>query len=246
VGGSVTSTKNFVWCGNERCEQRDSSRIIIAQFFGLGETVSGSDNFYTPDHLGLTAGSVHPFMQLRMVGGHPGVFNPLAGRGSTHEITNSSGVIQCQLAYDPFGRVTQLQGSISPDFQFAGYYFHSPSGLALTRTRPYASSQGRWINRDPIGELGGVNLFDYVRNNPVLLTDHLGLCNPVPATCSLMDPETDRAAFMTRAANIEGEVDYPEPNKERPPVFPLQECPTPDQLPWQIRPFDPTIAPEST
>jgi len=32
----------------------------------------------------------------------------------------------------------------------------------------------RWLSRDPIGEYGGINLYDYVLNNPALLYDPLG------------------------------------------------------------------------
>ncbi len=34
---------------------------------------------------------------------------------------------------------------------------------------------GRWINRDPIGEAGGLNLYAYVGGNPVRYTDRQGL-----------------------------------------------------------------------
>jgi len=32
-----------------------------------------------------------------------------------------------------------------------------------------------WLNKDPIGEEGGINLYEYVGNNPICLTDALGL-----------------------------------------------------------------------
>lgn len=33
---------------------------------------------------------------------------------------------------------------------------------------------GRWLNRDPIGEKGGINLVGFVANNPVTGVDYLG------------------------------------------------------------------------
>ena len=41
----------------------------------------------------------------------------------------------------------------------------------------YDPNIGRWVNRDPIGERGGVNLFGYVGNRPVSDLDPYGLDN---------------------------------------------------------------------
>ena len=115
------------------------------------------------------------FSQLSLYKGHPVGFNPVSRAGSIREMTNSSGAIESQLAYDPYGRVAQLQGSISPDFQYAGYYEHAPSGENLTLFRAYNATSGRWINRDPSLEDGGVNLYGYLYNNPLSGVDLLGL-----------------------------------------------------------------------
>jgi len=39
----------------------------------------------------------------------------------------------------------------------------------------YNPEQGRWINRDPISEEGGANLYNFVKNNPITAWDYLGL-----------------------------------------------------------------------
>ncbi len=39
----------------------------------------------------------------------------------------------------------------------------------------YNPSTGRWLSRDPIEERGGINLYGFVENSPVDLTDRLGL-----------------------------------------------------------------------
>jgi RHS repeat-associated protein len=41
--------------------------------------------------------------------------------------------------------------------------------------RFYSPELGRWLSRDPIEEVGGLNLYAFVSNNPVDLLDMLGL-----------------------------------------------------------------------
>ncbi len=65
--------------------------------------------------------------------------------------------------------------SLFPDFAFTGHYYHARSGLYLTLYRVYNPAIGRWISRDPIGETHELNLYEYVRNNPLNRVDQFGL-----------------------------------------------------------------------
>ncbi len=47
--------------------------------------------------------------------------------------------------------------------------------LSETGRRYYSPELGRWINRDPIGERGGVNVYGFVGNSSTGLTDVLGM-----------------------------------------------------------------------
>ena len=49
------------------------------------------------------------------------------------------------------------------------------TGLFYYGFRYYDPVTGRWPNRDPIGERGGLNLYGMVGNNPVNLWDYLGM-----------------------------------------------------------------------
>ena len=92
----------------------------------------------------------------------------------SRSVTNSSGALQAQYAYDPYGRGTLLQGSVSSYFQYGGYYFHSPSGLNVTVHRSYSPVLGKWLSRDPIGEQESPNLYNYVNNDPIAWNDPSG------------------------------------------------------------------------
>ncbi len=49
------------------------------------------------------------------------------------------------------------------------------SGMFYYGYRYYSPGMGRWLNRDPIGERGGLNLYGFVGNDPVNRWDYLGL-----------------------------------------------------------------------
>jgi RHS repeat-associated protein len=60
-----------------------------------------------------------------------------------------------------------------------GYYFDKETGKSLLGHRYYDSAYGRFLNRDPIGYKGGINLYGYAGNNPVNESDPSGF-DPTP------------------------------------------------------------------
>ena len=93
-------------------------------------------------------------------------------------VVNVSSSTQTQLArytYSPFGEVLLKEGAFSSRYQFSTKEYDTCTGLNYYGYRFYSPALGRWINRDPIGERGGVNLFAFVLNSPVGQVDYLGL-----------------------------------------------------------------------
>lgn len=158
----MTSTKQFVVSADFKREERDAGSSVTRRFFERGQTIGATSDFFT---------RCRP--------------------DSVTEMTDGSGVVQAQYAFDPFGRSTKLQGSLEADFQYAGYYMHQRSRLNLAVFRAYSAQLGRWISRDPIEENGGLNLFTYVANNPISKTDPSGLKTlpPGPTVCPRIDPD---------------------------------------------------------
>ena len=98
--------------------------------------------------------------------------------GSTVGITNTSGTYVNTYGYLPFGGVQTRSGVVANPFQFIGQWgvLQASSGLDLMRARAYDTSTGRFVTQDPIGPFAGDTcLYRYACNNPVTLSDPVGL-----------------------------------------------------------------------
>jgi RHS repeat-associated protein len=104
-----------------------------------------------------------------------GLYYALDNLGSVRELINSSGAVTTHFDYDPYGVRRVLAGSVNSDFGFAGLFHESSSGLDLALYRSYDARRRRWLNRDPMGDGAGLNLYTYAANNPFTLLDPSGL-----------------------------------------------------------------------
>ena len=97
-------------------------------------------------------------------------------------MTDNSGNVQVEYIYDPYGRTAKANFTQDSDYQFGTFYVHSRSSLNTTVFRTYSASLGRWLRREPAGELAGwsvykhagVNLYGYVTNAPTMYIDQHG------------------------------------------------------------------------
>ncbi|MGH7706439.1 MAG: RHS repeat-associated core domain-containing protein [Vulcanimicrobiaceae bacterium] len=104
--------------------------------------------------------------------------------GSVRVLMDNAGRTKGTAVYGAYGRTTTT-GEM-PTFGYAGMFYHKASGLYLTRYRAYNPDVGRWISRDPIGEVGGMNLYGYVGDNPASFIDPTGLCSKSNFTPDLL------------------------------------------------------------
>jgi RHS repeat-associated protein len=74
--------------------------------------------------------------------------------------------------YDPFGN--GAMSSTGQPFRYAGMYYDSETGLYQDRARMYSTSLGRFLQTDPVGYKDNLDLYTYVRNDPVNATDPTG------------------------------------------------------------------------
>lgn len=97
------------------------------------------------------------------------------GLGSEIATTDVNGAVQTQYSYAPYGQVSTTGGVSQNDVTFTGRQVDVDGHLYSYRARYYDSQVGRFLSEDPIEFRGGLNLYQYVGDNPVNLTDPLGL-----------------------------------------------------------------------
>lgn len=145
--GVVTGERRFLWCGPGICEERDATGAnVIRRFFDFGMEQNGTPFYYTTDHL-----------------------------SSVRELTDASGTIRARYEYDPYGRATKVSGDQDSIYTFARLFSHTASGYQLASFRAYDATLGRWLNQDPIGFAGGMNVYAYVGGRPLDMSDSSGL-----------------------------------------------------------------------
>jgi RHS repeat-associated protein len=117
--------------------------------------------------------------------------------GSLRALSDSSGTVIKQIDYDSFGNVTYDNNtSMTVPSGFAGGLHDRDTGLVRFGFRDYDPAIGRWTAKDPIDFAGGdVNLFGYVQNSPVSLTDPEGKMAPVVGGVILVGGVGTLAAF---------------------------------------------------
>jgi RHS repeat-associated protein len=94
--------------------------------------------------------------------------------GSTLALTDSSGTIQTQYTYEPFGNATVSGAANGNSYQFTGRE-NDATGLYYYRARYYSPTFQRFTAQDPIDFAGGdTNLYGYTSNDPVDYRDATG------------------------------------------------------------------------
>ncbi|MDD5198376.1 MAG: hypothetical protein PHC88_01110 [Terrimicrobiaceae bacterium] len=148
LNGSTTRT--WIWSGLRIVEERNATGTTVTKrFYPLGEQWIGGSSagnyFYTRDHL-----------------------------GSVREMTNSSTAIVAQYDYDPYGRITKLNGTLDATFLYTGHFYHQGAQLTLAPYRAFDAEVGRWLSRDPSNNYPPSNLYCYCYNSPITTIDRDG------------------------------------------------------------------------
>lgn len=162
---SKTNELHFIYDGSLLVQMRDANNNVLVTYtrgLDLSGTLGGAGGI----------GGV-----LARTDANGSTFYHADGEGNVTALIDGQEDIVARYLYNPFGKLLGQWGSLASvsTMQFSSMPFHANSGLSLYPSRAYDPTLQRWLNEDPIGELGGMNLFGFVGNNPAAFADPHGL-----------------------------------------------------------------------
>ena len=160
-------THTFVWDSNniilEKVEFADGSIRTFEYYWGMDK--SGTEQ---------GAGGVGGLLAVSM----DGIFYiPCYDHnGNIVLCVSETGAIAAQYTYDPYGNITESSGPLADvfSFGFSTQYHDRETDMVGYKRRFYRPDLGRWLNRDPIEEIGGENLYLFSANSPSVYYDVYG------------------------------------------------------------------------
>ena len=192
LNGNLTSdgTNTYVWNGRDQLVSMTGPGLTASfQYDAFGDRISKTVNGVTTSYLydganlvqeqsggspsaNILAGALDEVFTRADAGG---AWSPLFdGLGSTLALADSSGAVQTQYTYDPFGKTSTSGSANGNASQYTGRE-NDGTGLYYYRARYYSPSLQRFINEDSIGLMGRINLYAYVGNDPISYSDPFGL-----------------------------------------------------------------------
>ncbi len=160
-------THTFVWDGNN---------IVLEKVEFANGTTRTFEYFWGADKSGTEqgAGGVEGLLAVSV----DGIFYiPCYDHnGNIILYVSETGSIAAQYTYDPYGNIVDSNGNLADvfSFGFSTQYHDRETGMVGYKRRFYRPDLGRWLNRDPIEEEGGENLYAFCRNNAIIYYDPNG------------------------------------------------------------------------
>jgi RHS repeat-associated protein len=176
-----TNEVHYVYDGNLVFQERDGNNLPVTTYTrgndlsgdlqsagGIGGLLARSDRMSVVPRI-LSPANPHPQNVSSF-------YYHSDGNGNVTALVEPNGYSVASYQYDPFGNMFSMSGLMAGanKYRFSSKEWNDNDGLYYYGKRFYDPNLQRWLNRDPIQESGGINLYDFVANDPLSLFDAYG------------------------------------------------------------------------
>jgi RHS repeat-associated protein len=223
-----TNEIHFVYDGNVVVQERDANnlpRVTYTRGNDLSGSLQGAGGTG-----GLLARSDNTQMIIGSSSAH--AYYHADGNGNVTMLINNLQLVAAKYLYDSFGTTLSLSGPLAGanTYRFSSKEWNANSGLYYYLYRFYDPNYQRWINRDPIGEMGfgaqhgktgakgllflkpnvkleGPILYTFLSSDPIDRIDRFGLISGGPGD-PLPDPPAPEPPPQIRMICDGGDVGF--------------------------------------
>lgn len=193
-GEMLVSRKRFIYCGFLQLAELDAANATETVQPVLRKT-------YLWDPMESTATRILAMTTFDETGTYvENLFYTHDLLKNTTGLFDTQGECRALYEYGPYGNVLRMEGNMAKDnpFRFSSEYADDELGLVYYNYRYYNILNGRWLNREPIGEDGNFNLYRMVYNNLFTFIDYTGSI-PVKTPDAAMTNSPSYLADIARA-----------------------------------------------
>ncbi len=164
-----TNEIRYVYDGNLAMEERGTNNAPLVKY------IRGLDLSGTLQGAGGIGGLLVRFEPAARTA--QTAFYHADGSGNITCLINTNQLIVAKYLYDPYGNILSMSGPLAMAnlYRFSSKEHHLNSSLLYFGFRFYDPALQRFLNQDPIGEAGGLNLYGFVGNGPLSAVDPYGL-----------------------------------------------------------------------
>ncbi len=172
-----TKRGGYVFDGKGRRVIKVAGGVTTVYHYDLGNRLIGETDAagtMKVDYVWMGGG---PLAQIRKTGSIEAAYYYHTDHlGTPKAMTDNTQTIVWRLETDPFGNEigTSIK-TIENNLRFPGQYYDAETGLHQNYYRTYDPLKGRYVEADPIGLSGGINIYIYGGGNPLSAIDPFGL-----------------------------------------------------------------------